>query len=75
MLKNIGTVDRVIRALAAVVIAVLYSTGVISGAMAIVLGLVAVMFAVTSAVVWCPAYMPFGISTCPKPTGGAAPKA
>ena len=53
MLKNIGTVDRVIRALAAVVIAVLYST----------------------AVVWCPAYMPFGISTCRKPTGGAAPKA
>jgi hypothetical protein len=63
MTKNMGTVDRVIRIVAALVIAGLYYTGRISGTVAIVLMVFAVVFIVTSFVSWCPAYLPFGIST------------
>ena len=58
-----GTIDRVIRTVIAVVIAVLYFTGQISGTVAIVLGIVAVAFLLTSLVGSCPIYNPFGIST------------
>lgn len=63
MKKNMGTVDRVIRTLIAVVIAVLYFTGQISGTWAIILGIVALVFLLTSLVGGCPAYLPFGLST------------
>lgn len=69
MMKNMGSTDRMIRFLVAVVIAVLYFTGTISGTLAIVLGIVAVAFVVTSLIGWCPIYLPFGLSTR-KPEGG-----
>jgi hypothetical protein len=69
MTKNMGSTDRVIRLLIAVAIAVLYFTRTISGTIAIVLGIVAVAFLVTSLVGWCPSYLPFGLSTR-KPSGG-----
>lgn len=77
MKKNMGTADRVIRTLIAVVIGVLYFTGVIGGTLAMILGIVAVLFLLTSLVSWCPGYLPFGISTCPKeePAAPAAPQA
>jgi Protein of unknown function (DUF2892) len=73
MTKNMGTADRVIRTLIAVAVAVLYFTGRISGTIAIVLGIVALAFVVTSLVGWCPSYVPFGLSTrgAPPPTGTA----
>jgi K+-transporting ATPase A subunit len=64
--KNMGTVDRVIRVLLAVAVAVLYFTGVLSGLVAIILGILAVIFVVTSLVGVCPLYMPFRIKTCEK---------
>ncbi len=63
MTKNMGTLDRTIRTAIVVVIAILYFTGQISGTLAIVLGIVAVGFLVTSIIGWCPAYLPFRIST------------
>lgn len=63
MTKNMGTIDRALRFGAAVLIAVLYFTGVISGTVALVLGLIAVVFLLTSFVGTCPAYLPFGLST------------
>ena len=63
MTKNMGTADRLIRTLIAVAVAVLYFTGKISGTVAIVLGIVAVAFLVTSFIGWCPSYLPFGLST------------
>jgi Protein of unknown function (DUF2892) len=63
MTKNMGTADRVIRTAIAVAVAVLYFTGKISGTLAIVLGIVAIAFIVTSFVGWCPSYVPFGLST------------
>ena len=63
MKKNMGTIDRVIRLLVVVVIAVLYYTGQLTGLAATILGIVAVAFLITSIVGWCPGYLPFGIST------------
>lgn len=63
MKANMGTIDRSLRAAAAVLIVVLYTGGYISGTLAIVLGVVAGAFLLTSAIGWCPAYVPLGLST------------
>lgn len=63
MKKNMGTIDRVVRVLLAVVVGVLYLTGQISGLAATILGVVAIVFVATSAVGSCPLYLPFGLST------------
>jgi len=63
MKSNMGTIDRVIRLLVVVIIAALYMTGHLSGLAAIILGIVAAAFLLTSILGWCPGYLPFGIST------------
>ncbi|MEJ2181800.1 MAG: DUF2892 domain-containing protein [Gammaproteobacteria bacterium] len=63
MKQNMGTIDRIVRLIAVAVIAALYFTGQISGTLAIVLGVVAVIFLVTSLIGWCPAYLPLKLST------------
>lgn len=62
-MKNIGTIDRMIRIAAVVVIALAYGLGLIGGTLAIVLGVVALVLLLTSLTSTCPAYLPFGIST------------
>jgi len=71
MMRNMGTADRVVRTLIALAIAVLYFTDKISGTLAIVLGIVAIAFVLTSLAGWCPSYLPFGLSTR-KPSSGAS---
>ena len=66
MKKNMGSLDRIIRISLVVLIAVLYFTGVISGTWAIVLGVLAAVFLLTSLIGVCPLYMPFGLSTRKK---------
>lgn len=66
MKKNMGTADKTIRLLVAAVIAVLYFTENISGTLGIVLLVIAIVFALTSFMSFCPLYKPFGINTCPK---------
>lgn len=61
-----GSADRIIRVLLALVVGVLYFTDQISGTAAIILGLFAVIFLLTSAVAFCPLYLPFKISTLKK---------
>jgi uncharacterized membrane protein YkgB len=61
--KNIGTTDRIIRVSLAVLIAVLYFTNVISGTLALVLGIFALSFLLTSLISFCPLYLPFKFST------------
>ena len=72
MKKNMGAADRIIRVLIAVAIAVLYFTHQISGTLAIVLGVFAVIFVLTSFIACCPAYLPLGLSTCKKSPGPGA---
>lgn len=63
MKLNIGSPDRIIRILVAVVIAVLYFTGVISGTLAVVLLVFAGIMLITAVVGLCPLYALFRIST------------
>ena len=57
MNKNMGTADRTIRALAGVAI---IGAGVYFGSWWGALGLVLLA---TATIGWCPAYLPFGLST------------
>ncbi len=66
MKKNIGSFDRILRIVVAVAIAALYFTNVISGTLGIILMVLAGVFLLTAFVSFCPLYVPFGISTCPK---------
>jgi hypothetical protein len=66
MKANMGSADRVIRAILAIVMAILYFTGTITGTLGLVLLALAVVFALTSAIRFCPLYAPLGISTCTK---------
>ncbi len=67
MKPNMGSVDKTIRIIAAVVIAILYFTHLISGVIATILILLAAVFLLTSFMSFCPLYYPFGISTKKKP--------
>ena len=66
MKKNMGTTDKAIRILIAVVILALYFTNVISGTLAVILLILAGVFVLTSLIGTCPLYLPFGLSTKKK---------
>ncbi len=61
-----GTADKVVRILAAILIGILYFMGQITGTVAIILMAVAFIFIATSFMSFCPLYLPFGISTKKK---------
>jgi hypothetical protein len=63
MKKNMGTADRLIRFLLAVVVGILYFTHQITGTAAIILGILAIVFLLTSLVGFCPLYVPLRLST------------
>ncbi len=64
MKKNIGNTDKLIRLLLALLVAVLYFAGVISGTLAIILGILAIVLVATSMVSFCGLYTILGINTC-----------
>lgn len=66
-MNNMGTLDRAIRLIAVAAIIGAYGQGLVSGTLALVLGVAAVVLLVTSLIGTCPAYMPFGLSTRPRP--------
>jgi len=66
MKLNMGTADRVIRLSIVALIAILFFAGQISGLAAIILGLVAVIFAATSFFGFCPIYAVLGLSSRKK---------
>lgn len=66
MKKNMGTIDKVIRIIVALVVVGLYSTKVIDGTLAIVLLILSGVFILTSLVGYCPLYTPLKINTGAK---------
>ncbi len=66
MTANMGSTDKFIRLGLAALVAVLYFLNLITGTVAIVLGALAIVFALTSLISFCPLYLPFGINTCNK---------
>ena len=63
MKGNIGLLDRIVRIGLVALVAVLFFTHQLSPVAAVILGILAVVFAVTSVVGVCPLYLPLGIST------------
>ncbi len=66
MKPNMGTVDKAVRILVALVIIGLYAANQISGLAATLLLVLAGIFILTSFMSFCPLYLPFGISTRKK---------
>ncbi|WP_291103089.1 MULTISPECIES: YgaP family membrane protein [unclassified Flavobacterium] len=66
MKKNMGSTDKIIRIILAILVGVLYYTKIIEGTVALVLGALAIIFLLTSFIGFCPLYLPFGISTRKK---------
>jgi hypothetical protein len=66
MKKNMGTWDRGIRVIVALVIVALVAMKTVTGTLSIVLGVFAIIFLITSAIGFCPLYVLFGFSTCKK---------
>jgi hypothetical protein len=65
MKTNVGNIDRIIRLLVAVLFAVLYFGGFVTGTIGLVLVILGAVFAVTAAIGFCPLYSIFGLNTCP----------
>lgn len=66
MKTNMGGIDRIARVIIAIVFATLYFTNVVTGVLGIVLLVLGGVFVLTSAIGFCPLYLPLGISTCPR---------
>ncbi|MBK7888120.1 MAG: DUF2892 domain-containing protein [Bacteroidetes bacterium] len=66
MKKNMGSTDKIMRIIVALVLIFLYATNRVEGTLGIVLLVLAGVFILTSLVSFCPLYAPFGINTCKK---------
>lgn len=64
MKKNMGNTDRIIRTLIVAAVVGLFFMNIISGTVAIILGVVAGIFLLTSVVSFCPIYAIFGLNSC-----------
>lgn len=65
MKKNVGSTDKIIRILLAIVFAALFFTGTVTGILGYVLLALGAIFVLTSLVGFCPIYAVLGMSTCP----------
>lgn len=64
MKANMGSTDKIIRILLAIVFGVLYFTGTVTGTLGIILLVLGGVFVATSLISFCPLYTLFGMSTC-----------
>lgn len=63
MKKNMGALDKSLRVLIAIIIALLYYLDVIEGTLAYILMAIAIIFLITSFINFCPLYKILGINT------------
>lgn len=73
MQKNVGSIDRAIRALVGIALLAVYFFGGLQGALGIVALVAGIVMLGTAAIGWCPPYALLGINTCgvkqgPKPS-------
>jgi hypothetical protein len=66
MKTNMGSTDKAVRIVVAIVLAALYFTGTVTGTLGIIALVIAGVFVLTSLISFCPLYAIFGMSTCPK---------
>ena len=66
MKANMGSTDKMVRIILAIVIAILFFTNVISGTLGIILLILAGVFVLTSLISFCPLYPLVGMNTKKK---------
>ena len=64
MQKNVGSIDRVIRALVGIALLAVFFLGTLQGTLGIVALVVGIVMLGTAAMGWCPPYALLGINTC-----------
>lgn len=64
--QNEGTVDRVIRIVAAALLALAVATGLVAAPISIAAGVLATLLLVTGVTGFCPLYAVLRVSTCPR---------
>jgi hypothetical protein len=64
MNKNVGTIDRSIRAIVGIVAIAAYAMGMVAGTLGIILLVVGIVMLGTAAIGWCPPYALLGINSC-----------
>ncbi|EOQ95709.1 PF11127 family protein [Leptospira wolbachii serovar Codice str. CDC] len=66
MFQNMGLYDRIIRVVVGLVLGGLYLGGIVEGTTALVLFVIGLVMIATSAIGFCPAYLPFKFTTKEK---------
>lgn len=66
MKKNMGSFDRTLRVIIAIALAILILLGEIKGFVAVILGIVAIIFVLTGLIGFCPIYYLFKINIAKK---------
>jgi len=66
MKKNMGSYDKLIRLVVAIVLIILYYRGAFGSTLGIVVLVVAFVLTLTSLMSFCPLYTLFGLNTCKK---------
>ncbi len=64
MNKNVGTIDRSIRAIVGIAAIAAYAMGMVAGTLGIILLVVGIAMLGTAAIGWCPPYALLGINSC-----------
>jgi len=64
MKTNVGGIDRILRLVVGIALVALAATGTVG-----IWGYIGIVPIATAALGWCPAYLPFGISTCKTRAG------
>ncbi|MEO5372872.1 MAG: DUF2892 domain-containing protein [Alphaproteobacteria bacterium] len=62
MTRNVGGIDRLLRIIVGLALIASAITGLFTP-----WGYIGVVPLLTGLIGWCPAYQPFGMSTCPRP--------
>jgi len=63
MKRNMSNTDRIVRVVIAALFAYLYFGGIVTGALGVVLAILAAVFLLTAVISFCPLYVPFKFST------------
>jgi amino acid transporter len=63
--RNVGTIDRIMRLVAGVVLGGVFLAGIVAAPSSYVLAVLAVVMLATAALGYCPIYAILGVRTCP----------
>jgi len=63
MKRNLSNIDRIARVVLAAIFAYLYFSGIVTGALGVVLLVLGAVFLLTAVIAFCPLYAPFKFST------------